>query len=356
MDDHDILDCLDKALAEHNKPARVDVDSLTGNLKSLAVSFKQRADSVVHRVNAYLSPQQRCNAHISFCEGPSYGAFAMPAQHDFIVLNIGLVPMLTDFFQRMMATAGLWPDFGEQESLSSSEDYTAPEGFRAHMLWNVLPVRTPTDLLRTALATVFMSECFDQIVRHEFAHLVLGHLKDDATAIKADPIAVQALEFAADGHAAIWGLEPLRVMPRKFGRCPGVFDDAYREFHRSPDDAFVNYLLAIFFIFRLMDEKDWTNRTLASGRHPPAPMRFHGVCIHLVDYYRQHNDADGEARVLRTMNNIWELGEQIFAETLGVKPDPDIKRLTLSALSEDHYNRMSDKARTLPPHLFGLAG
>ena len=35
-----------------------------------------------------------------------------------------------------------------------------------------------------------MSECFDFIVRHELAHLVLGHLRDDARSIRADPVAV----------------------------------------------------------------------------------------------------------------------------------------------------------------------
>jgi hypothetical protein len=356
MDDPDILKCLDDALAERRKPARIDIDSMTGNLKALVVPFKQRADSVVRRVNASLFPRQRCNAQIFFCEEPGYGAFAMSAQHDFIVLNIGLIPTLTDFFQRMMATTGLWPDFGKHELLGASEGYRAQEGHRAHMLWNVLPVRAPTDLLRTALATVFMSECFDLIVRHELAHLVLGHLKDDARAIRADPIATHALEFAADGHAAIWGLEPLGDMPRKLGSRSGALDEAYQEFHRSPDDAFVNYLLANFFIFRLMDDTDWSNHTFANRSHPPGPMRFHGACIHLIDYFKQNGDSDGETRVLRTMQNIWELGEQIFAKTFGVEPNPDIKRLTLSELSEEHYNQMSDKARTLPPHLFGLAG
>ena len=52
-----------------------------------------------------------------------------------------------------------------------------------------------------------MGECFALIVRHEFAHLVLKHLAADAQRIvKGDPIARQALELAADGHAAIWGL------------------------------------------------------------------------------------------------------------------------------------------------------
>jgi hypothetical protein len=343
-----------KMLAARNKPLRVDVGSLTGNLRALVEQFQKRAESVVRRANAFLPTGRRCDAQITFCEAPGYGAFAMPGQYDFIVLNIGLVPTLTDFFQRMMATAGLWPGFGEQDSLSKSEPFTVPDGFRAHMLWNVLPARAPSDMLRIALATVFMSECFDFIVRHELAHLVLGHLREDTRSIRADPLAVHALEFFADGHAAIWGLEPLRDMPRKIDRISGPLNDAYREFHRSPDDAFTNYLLVIFLVLRLMDETDWIERTIASKSHPPAPMRFNGVCIHFVEHFKQIGDSDGEARVLRTMQHIWELGERIFAATLGIEPNPDIKLLTLSELGEEHYERMSDKTRSLPPHLFDL--
>jgi hypothetical protein len=186
---------------------RVDPNKLTGNRKALVVEFGRRADNIVRAINAQLLPHQRCSAYIFFCEAVKYGAFAVHCEHDYIVLNIGLVPTLIDFFQRMMATAGLWPDVGKQEGCRAVERNPAADAFPAHVLWNVLPQGAPDDTLRNALATVFMGECFDLIVRHEFAHLVLKHLVADAQQIvKGDPMARQALELAADGHAAIWGL------------------------------------------------------------------------------------------------------------------------------------------------------
>ncbi|MFZ0423713.1 MAG: hypothetical protein WAL80_12630 [Xanthobacteraceae bacterium] len=349
--DQDVLDCLDKALSAHSRPARVDPGMMTG----LIAEFGRRAGMTVRRINNRVLPSQRCPAHVFFCEATSYGAFAMRARHRFIVLNIGLVPTLRDFFERMMATAGLWPEVGNQTSCRPSQEGRATDAFPAHMLWNVLPHRAPADPLREAFAVVLMSECFDLIVRHEFAHLVLRHLDADAQLIvKSDLIARQALELAADGHAAIWGLDSLRHVPGIVERRTGVVRDAYREFYRTPGDALSNYLLAIFFVFRLMDETIWNNHTLGRG-HPPGPMRFHAACIHIVEHFKQNGDIDGEAQVVRAMQPIWELGETIFAATLGRKPNPDIKRLTLSEMSERHYNRMSDRAQTLPQHLFGLA-
>ena len=351
--DQDVLNCLDNALLAQGRPSRVDPKTLRGNLNRLVAEFGRRASITVRRINDTVPAGQRCPTHIFFCEALLYGAFAMRANHNFIVLNIGLVPTLTDFFQRMMATAGLWPDIGGRITCHRSGQSRAAD-VPAHLLWNVLPPRAPDDLLRMAFATVFMSECFDVIVRHEFAHLILGHLAADAQLIvKSDPIARQTLELAADGHAAIWGLHSLQHMPATLEGRTNIVSNAYREFHRTPYDALINYLLVIFLVFRLMDETDWNNHTLGRG-HPPAPMRFHAACIHLVEHLKQVGDAEGEARMLQAMHQIWELGEAIFAATLGRKPNPSIKWLTLGEISEQHYNQMSDRAWTLPRHLFGL--
>jgi hypothetical protein len=355
MVEQDVLHCLDNALRK--RAARVDTGLLAGNLKALTEQFERRAEITVSRINGHLPANHRRLVHISFCEAPGYGAVAIEDRYDYIVLNIGLVPTLMDFFQRMMATAGLWPAFGKQAADPSREQWPATEDLPAHMLWNVLPERAPEDPLRTALAVVFMSECFDLIVRHEFAHLVLGHTAAHCqSVIKDDPIAVQALELAADGHSAIWGLNTLRSWSQASpNRIPRPIDAGYLEFHRTPDDAMVNYLLSIFFVFRLMDETGWNSHTLPMWHHPPAPIRFHTVCIHLLEHFTNAGDAEDYTRVLRAMQEIWELGEFIFAKTLNRKPNTEVKRLTLSEESECHYNLISDRAKTMQQRWFGLA-
>jgi len=252
--------------------------------------------------------------------------------------------------------AGLWPDVSNQNAPRPPETRPAGGNFPAHVLWNVLHAQSPDDPMRLALGVVFMGECFDFIVRHEFAHLALGHLNpDDRRALKGDLLALQALELAADGHAAILGLEPLRDMPRKLGRSASAIDDAHKVFHRTPEDAMTNYLLAIFLVFRLMDEANWDTRTLPRRVHPPAPIRFHATCIHLIEYCHQNGDAEGAAQVQRTMQDIWEVGETMFAATIGRPPNHGIKQLVLSEDSERHYNRISDRAKGLPRHLLGLS-
>jgi hypothetical protein len=116
----------------------------------------------------------------------------------------------------------------------------------------------------------------------------------------------------------------------------------------------LNYLVAMFFVFRLSDESAWSNETLTSRRHPPAPIRFHAACIHLVEHFKFTGEADCEGQLLRAMHEIWEFGEVIFAQTLKRKPDPWVKHNTLSEESERHYNLLYDRGQTLPQSLFGL--
>ena len=248
----------------------IDTALLAGNLKALTEQFERRARITVSRINGHLPANHRRLAHISFCEAPGYGAVAIKDRYDYIVLNIGLVPTLTDFFQRMMATAGLWPAFGKQPTDPSRDEWPATENLPAHTLWNVLPQRAPDDPLRAALAVVFMSECFDLIVRHEFAHLVLGHTAADCqSVVKDDPIAVQALELAADGHSAIWGLNTLRYWSQPHDRITRPVDAGYWEFHRTPDDAMVNYLRSQFLCVS-SDGYDRLEQPYASNAASPA--------------------------------------------------------------------------------------
>jgi hypothetical protein len=141
--------------------------------------------------------------------------------------------------------------------------------------------------------------------------------------------------------------EKFRCLPNR-GAVHG-----YREFHRTRNDAIVNYLLAMFFVFRVMDETTWNNDTLAGHPHPPAPIRFHAACIHLDEHFKRTGNVEAQAQLWQT--EIWELGEIIFAKTLDRKPNPMVKRRTMSEESERHYNLISDRVQTLPQHLFGLA-
>jgi hypothetical protein len=288
--------------------------------------------------------EKRRPTYVFFCENETYGAFALRGRYDYIVLHIGTVPALLDFYIRMMAKAELWKNIGDPASASD-------------------------DPARLAFATVFVGECLSFLVRHELAHLVLGHCEfvapkgrpatiedtDGQFPAGADPLTFQALEVVADGHAAIWGVVRLPLILTVLGRHPNGIDEAHRAFQRTPDEAMRNYLLAMYFVFRLFYETTWDSGALTSHAHPPAPLRFHVACLHLLEYFTNAGDIEAQARLKKAAQEIWELGEFIFSETLEQAPDLNTKRQVLSEDSERHFEFVRARALTLPPSLSGLS-
>jgi hypothetical protein len=326
--EQDVLDCLDHYLASHNRKARIDT---TGEIiaRELVLKFEERAKREVKRQLQYIPAAKRRPVYIFFCEDQSYGAFAVRDRYDYIVLHIGIVPRIVDFFERMMANTELWTN---------------------------ITANAPDDYARLAFAVVFMSECFDIIVRHELAHLVLGHCEfRAANASGDDALIVQALEVAADGHAVNWGVQKLPLIRNILGRRTNLIDQAYRAFHRTIDEAMRNYLLAVYLVFRLTDETAWDHNTLNRRPHPPAPIRFHVACLHLQEYFEQARDHEGQARLTRAMHDIWELSEFIFAEALRQTPDLNAKRQVMEIESENHFKLVNKRAQALPKSLFGLS-
>lgn len=337
-----MLDCLDEFLSSHNRHARVDTSGPIV-LRDVLIEFERRAKKEVAYTLQHMPVAKRRPAHVFFCENETYGAFALRDRYDYIVLHIGIVPAIIDFCMRMMANTELWENIGA-------------------------PSTTADDPARNAFATIFMGECLGFIVRHELAHLVLGHCefvapKGEAATIEdtdgrlpagADAITIQALEVAADGHSAIWGAVKLPLFLKVLGRHPHGIDEAHRAFQRTPDEAMRNYLLTMYFVFRLFYETTWNSSALISHAHPPAPLRFYVACLNLHEYFKNAGDTQSQGRLEDAMQKIWELGEFLFEKALDLKPALNAKYQVLSEESERHFELVRERAQTLPQSLFGV--
>jgi len=147
--EQDVLDCLDEFLSSNNCHARVDTSGPVA-LREILIECERRAKQEVAYHLQHVPAEKRRPTYVFFCENETYGAFALRGRYDYIVLHIGTVPALLDFYIRMMAKAELWKNIGDPASASD-------------------------DPARLAFATVFVGECLSFLVRHELAHLVLGH-------------------------------------------------------------------------------------------------------------------------------------------------------------------------------------
>jgi hypothetical protein len=269
-------------------------------------------------------------------------------EYDFIVFDLGIVVRIASFASRMMATSELWPEIRNPTAVTVDQGGGhQQENDAVTTSW----LRVPRDPLRQAVVAVFMRECFDFIVRHEYAHLVLGHCKH----LKSDCIDYQVLELAADAHAAYWGINRLFRIQGMLGcwHRGGIFD-GYRVFHTTPYNAMRNYLLAMYLAFRIFDEPKWNANALASTRHPPAPIRFHAACLQLEEHFKRIGNSEVYDHLLGARAKVWDSGERIFAEALDREPNSNVIRQTMSDESEQHFYRILERSKTLPRHLLAL--
>ena len=324
MLNQDIIDCLDHQLAKRQTPTfRIDTASLpTPALRAYVEACEERAKRAVTYVNSHMPPEKRREVYVFLCNDEAYGASIICARYNYIVMNIGVPLRLLHFCERMMEAPQLWPD-------------VSAESFQA-------------------FCVVLTYECLDLIVRHELAHLLLGHLDNDAQhAARSIRKVAQALEFLADGHAAIFGYEALAVAARVANSDHSPVAAGCREFHRTRATALKNYFLAVYFTFRIRDEDAPQSMELGTIRHLPTPMRFNVACIHLAEHFMRMGDNEAYEKLVQA--DTWERGEEIFSTLLDRQVDAALKQWTMSAESEAYYNQISDLAGgSLPRNWFEL--
>lgn len=360
----DIEDRLRLVLNRRRRGLRVDFTVGFPSGKAF-VAFYQAARSEIDLQLRFISPEQRKPVHLFFCEDETYGAFAEKDVHNFIVLNLGVIPTLYDFFNRLLSVSSFWPGIGT----AVDEENISPEHIEAVRLpawksWAALPAKVPDDVSRVAFAIIFATHCLEFLVRHELAHILLGHCDlmeikqcgaymddtDDRLPDQIDPILIQSLEMTADVHAAILGYEKLLHEPKLFGTFPDPIDRAYRHFHQTQQEAIEHYLLTLFFVFRLLDqgEQAWNGDKILLHRHPPAAFRFHAACVHLLAHLQSHGRSTEADGVQRAMQKVWDIGETMFATALGRQPDPNPKDHATSEQSEKHFELLQNCLANLP--------
>ena len=113
----------------------------------------------------------------------------------------------------------------------------------------------------------------------------------------------------ANCRRSVWGFEALRTLEKVYCAHHNAVAEGYREFHRTHADALANYLLALFFMFRIGDEKAPKEGELANASHAPAPMRFNVASIHLAEHFKRTGDKEAHDQLVRA--DTWERGGHI---------------------------------------------
>ncbi|MEI9412006.1 hypothetical protein [Mesorhizobium salmacidum] len=255
-----------------------------------------------------------------------------------ILMTFGLADAMCRL-SSVLVTAGMFVSFGDtdptwspklQNTVITVEDQIRDEPFRWH------PEYTPwmNDGERQVIFAYLLVSMSRFIVLHEIGHIGYAHshgpsgtsprlaaLIDGQATNEADrraAIISQAKEIAADGFAfnthlclqahelGVADLDPMRkLLTEKLIGTPRL--------------RLRWTLLSAYFVFQLLDRRNWNLETATLATHPPAPFRL--KCLYAAALELKHPDLP-ESEIIEEVSGARTFGSAVF--DVGLKRFPDL--------------------------------
>jgi hypothetical protein len=76
--------------------------------------------------------------------------------------------------------------------------------------------------------------------------------------------------------------------------------------------------------------------------------------MRLHEHFQEERDAEALGHFTDAMQEVWELGEFIFAQSFDSAPDFNAKRQVMEQESEQHFLLVRERVQALPQSLFEL--
>jgi len=144
---------------------------INGFLENLRYFLKYEIDKNLSYPNVYLD----------FIDDTAFDAIALKTTEGkyFIGINIGVYVVLLEIFTRMLSDNKVLPTYGDIEKEISRDKLFDPHLIDFKLLASQIEpsgVFEPKCPLRSTLAYQMVMMCFQNLVLHEFSHIINGHL------------------------------------------------------------------------------------------------------------------------------------------------------------------------------------
>jgi len=257
------------------------------------VQSKELGHRFVGQSDRYQNHKEKANKYISEVKNRKNTLSTMPdvyfdiiespklEAHAFIGLNTGTIDLIYDMFYRMMSHPDILPHIG----IASDENINSEPLF--DMVQNSKHLNSPTpipvDPLRKQVAEILAVLAVNYTVYHELAHLRFGHLKYEMSVDKRSnmnekqqvgtdgnsSLTSQATEMNADAFATSEGLGYIFRLSQHYHLLPPPLNQAFA----APREALIIWFFAIYSLFRLFGEGNYSLESLEKLPHPPPRVR-----------------------------------------------------------------------------------
>ena len=228
---------------------------------------------------------------LHFIENPRLGAVAAVSEGQyFIGINTGTCLILESLFARMCASKHILPQFGDADNELDTIKIDDPTHFDVFVLEEQLfpgdSIPIPRTNSRKQLRDLLVTFALRQIVMHEYAHIVNGHLDfmkknyqrpflDESEILTQDskqdldPLTSQTLEYDADTFATWRGIQKLLSWVDGYDSAP----EELRPFIKNKNDILYLWCFSIHGMLRLFGKIPPTIEALNRSSHPPFALR-----------------------------------------------------------------------------------
>ena len=229
---------------------------------------------------------------------PQFEAFAAIWKgHGYVLVSCGAILILQDVFHRILSRPDTFPLMGNpsvevlqpQHCNGIEWDYEITATKRGGGIDAV----TPRDPDRRHQSNMLLTHAFNFIVRHEIAHVAMGHvdyrsarhgislvsemrMQGGQPATAEELLEIQAMEFQADWFATTQSVNTEIFLEPHLP--PGWLQQAFPNSRTGPygEWAAFNWVFAVASLFLIFND-DFDPTTVLQHEHPPAIMRANDV-------------------------------------------------------------------------------
>lgn len=242
----------------------------------------------------------------SFIDNPKFNAFAAKAGNEYLIgVNIGVIPILFDLFNRIMAYPDLLTNIGVSEKEELDKPSLRQYYCDADLLVTVgdfdyqnLETTIPKDPTRHLYAMHMFEIAFDFLLSHELSHILNGHLgymkenfsmnvlEELETSVTPEMISIkQTFEMDADTIGAS------KIISNLCKRHLGIqsFPPELTSFYTRKEDFLFMYVFAILTVFQIMDQsRVYGVFKMGETEHPFPRVRMNYILSNLMGYLEKY--------------------------------------------------------------------
>lgn len=301
--------------------------------------------------------------HLDFIESLKINACAFESDgYGFIGINLGILLLLNDFFNRLLANTNILKNVGDPSSeiiiteplpyISKGSNSYIQEYSSNSIKGNIVP-QDPT---REEYAIILLQIAIRFLVAHELAHIRYGHYQLINTQfgepfisevsflndVERSMLTVQALEMDADSWATVQGMTILKGLISKINNMSISWD----KYNNPIIGGMFTWIIAVYTLFRLFDQDNRQVGDLTTN-HPHPALRQTMIMETIYSYLERELEEKSIEHYLEILPDCVNQIEEAISILTHQNTDKSKIKEALGPKGDKHWHQIMNQWKTV---------